>query len=87
MRKFDHEGLEIASFQAELFEASVTQTNTSSPIFLRRFLLSDFALIRWATPRWNYRLLLFRKLLRALIKNMDIVPMGKRNTVQRPCFG
>ncbi len=43
MRKFDRQGLEIAMFQAELFEASLIRSKTSSPIFLRRFFLSDFA--------------------------------------------
>ncbi|MBP5091898.1 MAG: hypothetical protein J6328_05015 [Bacilli bacterium] len=44
MREFDQNGLDIASFQAELFEESLSRSATSSPIFLRRFFLS-----RWAS--------------------------------------
>ena len=40
MRKFDHNGLLLAEYQAKLFEKSV-ELNCSSPIFLRRFLHSD----------------------------------------------
>ena len=43
MRPFDREGLALASFQGRLFAESLRQTDTSSPIFLRRFFLSDFA--------------------------------------------
>ncbi len=43
MREFNRCGLEIATFQAELFEASIAQCETSSPIFLRRFFLSHYA--------------------------------------------
>lgn len=43
MRNFDANGLELASFQGELFEQSVDECKESSPIFLRRFFLSDYA--------------------------------------------
>lgn len=41
MRKFDHNGLLLATYQAEIFEKS-TELKCSSPIFLRRFLHSDY---------------------------------------------
>jgi hypothetical protein len=41
MRPFDSNGLRLAEFQAKLFEASVQRFSCSSPVFLRRFLLSD----------------------------------------------
>lgn len=40
MRKFDHNGLLLAGYQAKLFEKS-TELNCSTPIFLRRFFYSD----------------------------------------------
>ena len=40
-REFDGEGLLLASFQAKLFEQSLTHTNSSSPVFLRRAMKSD----------------------------------------------
>lgn len=43
-------GLEIATFQAELFAASLIRAKTSSPVFLRWFLLSDFAYKMGCTP-------------------------------------
>lgn len=43
MKEFDGNGLELATFQAELFEASLSACEESSPIFLRRFFLSDYA--------------------------------------------
>ena len=43
MRKFDHEGLLLASFQAELFEDSVTKALCSSPLFFKWFSTSDIA--------------------------------------------
>lgn len=43
MREFDAGGLELATFQAELFELSAESCRESSPIFLRRFFLSDCA--------------------------------------------
>lgn len=45
MREFDANGLELASFQGELFEQSVDRCEESSPIFLRRFYLSDYAFL------------------------------------------
>ena len=41
MKEFDHEGLLLAEYQGKLFEKS-TELECSSPIFLRRFLHSDF---------------------------------------------
>lgn len=43
MREFDENGLELATFQAEVFEQSLEVCGESSPIFLRRFFLSDYA--------------------------------------------
>lgn len=43
MREFDEYGLKICRFQGELFSASLKMTECSSPVFLRRFLLSDVA--------------------------------------------
>lgn len=40
MRKFDHEGLLLAEYQAKLFERS-TELKCSSAVFIRRFLHSD----------------------------------------------
>ncbi|MCR5835039.1 MAG: hypothetical protein K6G88_00865 [Lachnospiraceae bacterium] len=40
MKKFDHNGLLLAEYQAKLFEKSY-ELNCSTPIFLRRFLHSD----------------------------------------------
>ena len=37
MREFDKNGLLLATFQAKLFEESISKTNYSSAIFLRRF--------------------------------------------------
>lgn len=41
MRPFDSNGLRLAEFQAKIFEKSVQRYACSSPIFLRRFLLSQ----------------------------------------------
>lgn len=43
MKKFDSYGLDICVLQAEVFERSLTMTQCSSPIFIRRFLNSDVA--------------------------------------------
>lgn len=43
MREFDRDALELAVFQAELFEKSLEKCGESSPIFLRRFFLSRYA--------------------------------------------
>ena len=40
MRKFDHDGLLLAEFQAKIFERSV-DLDYSTPVFIRRFLHSD----------------------------------------------
>ncbi len=42
MKEFDREGLEFAEFQGRVFTESLERSQTSSPIFLRRFFLSDF---------------------------------------------
>ncbi|MCH4210769.1 MAG: hypothetical protein LKF58_03240 [Bacilli bacterium] len=56
MRKYGSNGLRLAGFQAKVFEASRNKCACSSPIFLRRFLMSDVlqtldknesSLIRW----------------------------------------
>ena len=41
MREFDSDGLLLATFQAKLFEESVTSTSYSTPVFLRRFKYSS----------------------------------------------
>ena len=43
MREFDREGLLLASIQADIFEKSVELYDTSSPIFIRRFMKSGLA--------------------------------------------
>ena len=43
MRKIDTYGLNLCNFQAELFQKSLTETECSSMIFIRRFMLSDLA--------------------------------------------
>lgn len=45
MKNIDSIGLKVCSFQANLFEASITKTNCSSGIFIRRFMNSDLAKI------------------------------------------
>lgn len=43
MKEFDTNGIELSTFQAEVFEESIDMCEESSPIFLRRFYLSDYA--------------------------------------------
>lgn len=43
MRKMDSYGLSLCKFQAELFQKSIEEAECSSPIFIRRFMLSDLA--------------------------------------------
>ena len=43
MREMDSLGLKMCSYQAELFEASLKETECSSKIFIRRFMNSDLA--------------------------------------------
>lgn len=43
MRKIDEIGLKLCKMQAEVFSASVPETNCSSPIFMRRFMNSQVA--------------------------------------------
>lgn len=43
MRVFDEIGLKLCKMQAELFSSSISRTACSSPIFLRRFMLSKVA--------------------------------------------
>jgi len=43
MRKMDSYGLNLCKFQAELFEQSLAETECSSKIFIRRFMLSELA--------------------------------------------
>ncbi|MBQ9457241.1 MAG: hypothetical protein IJU64_01885 [Bacilli bacterium] len=43
MREFDLEGLRFASYQADIFEASVERLDCSSLVFLRRFGKSSLA--------------------------------------------
>lgn len=41
MKEFDHNGLLLAEYQGKIFEKS-TELNCSTPVFLRRFLHSEF---------------------------------------------
>lgn len=41
MKKIDHDGLLLAEYQGKIFEKSV-DLNCSTPIFIRRFIHSDF---------------------------------------------
>lgn len=50
MREFDRDGLDVASFQGQLFEESLDYCETSSPIFLRRFFRSRYAEMVDNTP-------------------------------------
>lgn len=43
MKKMDNYGLKLCNFQAELFQKSKEETECSSKIFIRRFMLSDLA--------------------------------------------
>ena len=43
IRKIDHDGLILCDIQAETFELSIDKTNTSSEIFIRRFMHSEVA--------------------------------------------
>ena len=43
MRKINHDGLLLCKIQGIIFENSLKKTNTSSEIFIRRFMLSDIA--------------------------------------------
>lgn len=43
MKTIDNYGLKLCKYQAELFQKSLTKTNCSSHIFIRRFMLSDLA--------------------------------------------
>ena len=43
MKQFDRDGKIICIYQAKLFEQSVTKLNTSSAIFVRRFMYSEVA--------------------------------------------
>ena len=43
MRTFDENGLKLCRMQAELFVLSVAKLECSSPVFLRRFMLSKVA--------------------------------------------
>ena len=43
MRKIDHDGLLLCKIQGAIFENSLKKTNTSSEIFIRRFMFSDIA--------------------------------------------
>ena len=43
MRKIDHDGLLLCKIQGAIFENSLKKTNTSSEIFIRRFMLSGIA--------------------------------------------
>ena len=40
MRTFDAMGLELCSFQAKIFEASVSESNLSSPLFVKYYMYS-----------------------------------------------
>ena len=44
MRNFDSLGLELAQFQGEIFEKSISRYECSSLVFLRRFKNSSYAL-------------------------------------------
>lgn len=43
MKKIDHDGLLLCKIQGTIFENSLKKTNTSSEIFIRRFMFSDIA--------------------------------------------
>lgn len=45
MRKFDEAGLQACKFQARLFELSASGTKGSSPVFIKCFMHSDFAVM------------------------------------------
>lgn len=43
MKRLDEEDRKICSFQAKLFEASASCSNSGSAVFIRRFMRSDYA--------------------------------------------
>lgn len=43
MKKIDEEGLKLCALQADVFADSLTETQCSSPIFIRRFMNSQVA--------------------------------------------
>ncbi len=43
MKKIDEEGLKLCALQAEVFAASITAMQCSTPIFIRRFMYSEVA--------------------------------------------
>lgn len=43
MKEFDRKGLDLAVFQSEIFQKSLTVYNLSSPVFIRRFMKSALA--------------------------------------------
>ena len=43
MREFDEYGLKMCQYQGRVFEESVEKTKCSTPVFLRRFMLSNVA--------------------------------------------
>ena len=43
MKKIDEEGLKLCTLQADVFADSLTETQCSSPIFIRRFMNSQVA--------------------------------------------
>lgn len=57
MKDFDRTGLQLCSLQAETFEKSVSCVDTSSEIFIRRFMNSDLAKLidNKAILMMNYR--------------------------------
>lgn len=43
MKSLDKAGLDLTVYQAKVFSESLNRTNSSSPIFIRRFMKSEFA--------------------------------------------
>lgn len=43
MKEFDRKGLDLAGFQGDIFEKSLTEYELSSPVFIRRFMKSELA--------------------------------------------
>ena len=54
MKKIDKDGLLLCDMQAKAFELSVTAQDTSSEVFIRRFMNSEVAKQLDMTPRTFY---------------------------------
>ena len=71
MKKIDEEGLKLCALQAEVFAASITAMQCSTPIFIRRFMYSEVA--SRMEMKW--------------MRSMERHPTEKSGTAGRNCIG